>query len=258
MTWFASWSGCWSGSRFGERQSRAAGVFHCVTCRPSAGRIAAPGLGDRLRPVETLASGVAHRLTIVGCLAFAPDSPWQPAFGVGHARAASVSVVPECRPLSVEYPAAQVVFESPAVAVGQHEESLAEVRRPDLGRAEQTPLRIEPERGKVAEDVGEPKANVARDVLEEGEGGSALVDDPSHFGPEVALVGFSSPLAGEAEGLARVARSDEIHDSTPRAAIEGSQIVGDRSAIQLRRLHPRHEDGRGEGFPLDVANGAAS
>ncbi len=111
--------------------------------------------------------------------------------------------------------------------------SLAEVRRPDLGRAEQTPLRIEPERGKVDEDVGEPKANVARDVLEEDERGSALVDDPSHFGPEVALVAFAEALAGDAEGLARVARSDEIHDSTPRAAIEGSQIVGDRRAMDF-------------------------
>jgi len=56
------------------------------------------------------------------------------------------------------------------VAVGQHEESLAQLRGADLGRGEQTPLRIEPERGKVAKDVGEPKLNVPRHVLEEDEG----------------------------------------------------------------------------------------
>lgn len=179
------------------------------------------------------------------------------AHGVGHILTASVSVVPLCRPLSVEYAAAPDEALSPAVALGQHEEPFALVRRPNLGRGEQAPFRIEPELGKVAKHLGEPKANVTRDVLEEDEGGSALVDDASDFGPEVSLVGLSSPLAGDGEGLARVASSDEIHDATPRSAVEGSEIVGDRSAIQLRRFHPVHEDGRGEGVPLDIAHGAA-
>lgn len=235
-------------------------MFHCVTCRPSAGRIAAPGLGERLRPVETLASGVAHRAA-----SFASCAPWSTCRGecvrscavaVGQSLTASVRLVPACiTPVVVECrpdEAASVV-----AAVGQHEEPLAQVRRPDLGRAEQTPLRIEPERGKVAKHVGEPKVNVPWDVLEEGERSAALVEDASHFGPQVALIGVAESLTGDAEWLARVARSDEIHDATPRSAVEGSEIVGDRSAIQLRRFHPGHEDGRGEGLALDVAHGAA-
>lgn len=141
--------------------------------------------------------------------------------------------------------------------MGQHEESLALVRRAHLGRGEQTPLRIEPELGKVAKHLGEPKAKVPGDVLKEDERGAALVDDASHLGPQVALVALSELLAGDAEGLARVARNDEINAATPLSAAEGAEIVGDRSAIQLRRFHPGHEDGRGEGFPLDVAHGAA-
>jgi hypothetical protein len=48
--------------------------------------------------------------------------------------------------------------------------------------------------------------------------------------------------------------SDEIHCPTPRSAVEGCEIVPDRSAIQGRFFHPRHEDGRGKGVPLDVTD----
>jgi hypothetical protein len=177
--------------------------------------------------------------------------------GVANIRTASVSVVPECRPLSVEYAAAPEDALSFAVAVGHAEQSLAAMRGANVVRSEQTPLSIEPELGKVAKYLAEPKAKVARDVLEEGERGSALVEDASDFGPQVALVALPEPLAGDAEWLARVARSDEIHAATPRSAVEGSEIVPDRSLIHGLVAHPGHEDGRGEGVPLDVAHGAA-
>ena len=59
------------------------------------------------------------------------------AAGVGHVAnlAASVNVVPECRPLSVEYPAAPLERESSRVGVGQpdgtEEEALPDVRSAD-------------------------------------------------------------------------------------------------------------------------------
>jgi hypothetical protein len=143
------------------------------------------------------------------------------------------------------------------VAVGQHEEPLASVRRSHVGRSKTRPFRIEPALGKLGKDVGEPKRNVSRDVLEEHERGFALVDDSSHVRPEMPLVGVAATLAGDAERLTGIPCSDEIHDSAPRLAVEGREIVPDRSAIQGRVFHPRHEHGRGEGFPLDEANGAA-
>jgi len=164
--------------------------------------------------------------------------------------------VPECRPLSVEYAAAPELFASPLVAVGQDEQPFASMRGSDIGRAEHTPLRIEPERGKVGKNVGEPKRNVPCDVLEEPERCAGLVEDSSDVRPEVALVVGAEPSPGDAERLARVAARDEIHASTPRSSVEGSQVRPDRSRIQGRVFHPGHEDGRGEGFPLDVANGA--
>lgn len=144
------------------------------------------------------------------------------------------------------------------MGVGQAEQPFSLMRRPHAGRAEHVPFRIEPEVGKVAKDFGEPKRQVPADVFEEDEGGLALADDASHLGPEVSLVLFRSSLAGGAERLARVARSDEIHDTTPRSAVEGSEIVGDRSAIHVRVFHPCHEDARREGVALDVTNGPRS
>lgn len=207
--------------------------------------------------------GVGHRCTLV-----ASDSPPSPLItcgaltsashdrGVGHPRAASVSVVPECRPLSVEYANAPEEAASFAVAVGQDEESLTLVRGSNVGRGEQTPLRIEPEFGKVGKHFGEPKRKVSSDVLEEREGGGDLFEDPPDLGPEVAFVVCASSLPRCAERLARVPAANEIHRSTPCAAIEGAEIVEDRSAIQARFFHPGHEDGRGERVPLDVAHGA--
>ena len=70
----------------------------------------------------------------------------------------------------------------------------------------------------------------------------------------MARVSFAKPSASGTEWLARVTRSDEIHDSTPRAAVEGREIVPDRSAIQGLVFHPRHEICRRVCFPLDVTD----
>lgn len=78
------------------------------------------------------------------------------------------------------------------------------------------------------------------------------------MGPKISRVLLLLSLACGRERLARVARRDEIHDSTPRAAIEGREIVPDRSRIQGLFFHPRHEAGRSVGFPLDMAHSSIS
>lgn len=47
-----------------------------------------------------------------------------------------------------------------------------------------------------------------------------------------------------------------MNDSTPRLAVEGGNVVPDRSRLQGLVLHPRHEEGRCEGFPLNMTNNA--
>jgi hypothetical protein len=96
------------------------------------------------------------------------------------------------------------------------------------------------------------------DVLEEDRGGLALSDDADELGPQGAFVVVTFELAGKAVRLARQARSDEIHDAAPRAAVEGRKIVPNRRWLQGRFFHPGHESGCGVGFPLDVTHHAVA
>lgn len=145
-------------------------------------------------------------------------------------------------------------FASFAVAVGQDEEPPSPLGRSDISRREQIPLRIEPEVGQVSEDVSESPSNESWNVLQEDEARSRIANDPGDGRPYPPIVFEPSASAGVGPGLAGEPRSDEIHRSTPRSAVEGLEVVPDRSRIQGLVLHPRHEDGRGEGFPLDVAH----
>jgi hypothetical protein len=145
-----------------------------------------------------------------------------------------------------------------ASAVGQHEYSLSSVRRSDIGRAYSCPLRIEPEAGKIGEPPPEPigMSKSAADVFQKQERRSRVNSDSPHERPEVALVLRSKLLARNGERRAGESRSNEIHRATPRASVECSKVSPDRSRIQPLVCHPRHEDGRCEGVPLDIQNGA--
>jgi hypothetical protein len=147
--------------------------------------------------------------------------------------------------------------ESFDVGVGQEPEPTALVRGPNARRGEDTPLRIEPERGKIACDVVEPSDwNNEGAVLHEDDSRSHVSDDPLCIGPEVAIVVKTQLGPGRRERLAGEAGSDEIHSATPRSAVEGREIVPHRSWIQGLVLHPSHENGRREGFPLNSSHGS--
>jgi hypothetical protein len=111
---------------------------------------------------------------------------------------------------------------------------------------------------KVSHDVSETKGEMAWDVLKEAPFRSDFVDDPGNVWPKVAGVGFSLSETAEREGLAWIPGRDEMNLAAPRAAVEGSEIVPDRSRSQGRVCHPRHEGGRGETVSLDIAHGAIS
>lgn len=162
-----------------------------------------------------------------------------------------------CRPLFVEYPAATEDFASPAVVVGQDEESVPAVSRPNVGSSQASPRAQEPEGVKVRNDLRSTQGEVSSDVLEEDEGGTALSDDPQYLGPEVTFIALAETRACKGEWLAGVSRCDEIHASTPCCRVEGSQVIPYRSETQRRVRHPTHEAGRSVGFPLDVADSAA-
>lgn len=64
----------------------------------------------------------------------------------------------------------------------------------------------------------------AADVFDKHAPRAGLHDNSASFGPEISLVVFPKFFTGEAVWLARDSANDEIHDSTPWAAAEGSDI----------------------------------
>jgi hypothetical protein len=130
--------------------------------------------------------------------------------------------------------------------------------RARFSRREQARLCRVAQAGKVPGDVGKSQSDVPFDVLAEDPPRRDLVDDARDFGPQVAGIVDTTPLAGLAEGLAWIAGSDDMNAATPRAAVKGSQVVPDRRLTQGLVFHPGHESGRSVGFPLDECHSAIS
>lgn len=143
-----------------------------------------------------------------------------------------------------------------ALPAAEREQSLAPVRRADLRRREEARRNSVAQTDQVSGDFGKAEAQMMRDVFEKDEGRRAFAHDPRDVRPQVPRVIQSVPAAGERERLARIARMDEVHAATPGSAVEGRDVVPHRRRTQRRVFHPRHEDGRGIGFPFDVTNSA--
>lgn len=92
------------------------------------------------------------------------------------------------------------------------------------------------------------------DVFKQAPARFDLFNDAGNIWPEVAWVIRAGAVAGHREGLAGIAASDEIHVVTPRATVEGFNIIPDRRVVKGLVSHPCHEGGRGCGFPLDDTN----
>ena len=77
-------------------------------------------------------------------------------------------------------------------------------------------------------------------------------------GPEVAPVELALLAPGHGVRLARDAANEPIHEATPRAAVEGADIVPHRTFSQYSRLKRRDQVRHGEGFPLHHNDGASA
>jgi len=172
------------------------------------------------------------------------------ALGVGQSRRSSVRFPPLDRVPEQARGVGQFV----PVADGEDEQPLSLVGRADFRRREEACRKAVAHADQSAGDFGEAEAEMMGDILEEDEGRIDLTDDPGDMRPEVTRVVRAPALARDRERLARIARSDDVHRATPRAAVEAGNVVPDRSLIQGRVFHPRHESGCGEGFPFDMAH----
>jgi len=145
-----------------------------------------------------------------------------------------------------------------AVTVGKDEEPFTLVRRTDFRRRKEACRKSVAHIDQSCGDFGKAEAEMMGDVFEKDERGVDFADNAGDVGPEVPGVFRAEALACQRERLARVARREDIHRAAPRSAVESGNIVPDKCVIQCRVFHPRHEKGRGVGFPFDMAHSSIS
>jgi len=133
----------------------------------------------------------------------------------------------------------------------EDEQPLSLVACADFLRCEQSRRNLVTQAFKVCGDLCKSEAEVAGHVFEKYDWWFNFANDSMDLGPKVSRIVLSTTFAGDAERLARVARSEAIHDSTPRTAIEGSQIRPQRRLSQAARFHSRRQVLAGERFPFD-------
>jgi hypothetical protein len=176
------------------------------------------------------------------------------ALGVGHSRNNSVRLPPLDRVPEQARGVGQLV----AFPMGKDEEPLALVGRTDFRRREEARRKAVAHADQSSGDFGKSEAEMMGDILEEHEGWLDLSDDAGDMRPKMAWVVRAPAFARDGERLTRIARSDDVHRAAPPAAVEGSNVVPDRCRIQGRLFHPCHENGRGVGFPFDMAHSSIS
>jgi hypothetical protein len=88
-----------------------------------------------------------------------------------------------------------------------------------------------------ASDFVIPSREHAADVFDEHEPSPGLDDDAARCAPQIPLVETPSLPAGNTVRLARDTTNEAVHRSTPRLAVEGSDIAPNRSFSQSARRH---------------------
>jgi hypothetical protein len=176
------------------------------------------------------------------------------ALGVGHIRNNSVRFPPLERVPEQARGVGQVI----PLADGKNEEPFAPMGRTDFRRSEEARRKPVAHADQSCGDFGEAEAEMMGDVFEEHEGRFDLADDPGDMRPEMAGILGTETLPRQGERLARISRREDVHCAAPRAAVEGGNVVPHRRVIQGRIFHPRHEKGRGVGFPFDMAHSSIS
>src|SRR5258708_106105 len=108
-----------------------------------------------------------------------------------------------------------------------------------------TPLRIEPQRGKISEyAIKSSSRSEAWHILKEYEGRLDFADDSGDGRPDPAFIFDAELLSGSTPRLAREARSNAVHGSAPLACAEVLKISAqNRRWLQARLRHPGQEKG---------------
>jgi hypothetical protein len=133
------------------------------------------------------------------------------------------------------------------------------MRSAGVGSSHNSPDRIIPQRGKVAEYSVKPPRSEHWAVLHEREPGLYLANDPGHLGPQSASLSVKSvTLSGNADVLAGEASGNDVNVSPPWLAIERSHIVPHGEGWQHSVPLPGKQDAPWVGSKFNSADGAPS
>jgi hypothetical protein len=142
--------------------------------------------------------------------------------------------------------------------VGQNEQSLTPHRISGFGRAEYSDRNAAAQSLQSRDCDGKLSVGVPRHVLAEESMSPAGVEDVDGAVEQPAVVEFAAALSCDRVSLARVARSDDIHASTPSCAVEGSSVRPDRRVMKPPRFHRRDQACGCSCFPLHVTDASDS
>lgn len=110
------------------------------------------------------------------------------------------------------------------------------MRGTDVGRRYTVPIRIEPERGQVCENVAHSSNKETWHVLQQCEPGSKVANASCELGPEVPLVIGAESLSGDTPRLTRESAGDEV--GSLNVAIDLGDVAEVRHVGPVLREHP--------------------
>jgi hypothetical protein len=133
------------------------------------------------------------------------------------------------------------------------------VRGANIGRGNNSPFRIVPERGKVTEHPVESSRNESWAVFNECEAGSYFANDAGHFVPHPAALAVESfPCPGDADVLAWEAARYHVNKASPRSSVKGANVIPNRERREHAVILSGEQYACWVGFPLDSADGSPS
>lgn len=144
-------------------------------------------------------------------------------------------------------------------ASGENPHAVPLVRSADVGRAEHTPLRIEPHAGKVFENDVEPSRSEMRAVFDEDKFRRNLRDDSRELAPEPRLLaGESTAITSARDVLTRESTADDVDEPAPRLAVKSDNVIPDRKPREDAIALSGEQHAAAVGINLDSADGHVS
>jgi hypothetical protein len=172
--------------------------------------------------------------------------------GVGHFTANESGVPPCAYGLLRE-------LVSLATGVGHKPESVALMRRPNIGSSQHRPSAVIPERGQVTEHSSESPSNDCWTVLHEDEARSNVANDPCHVRPHPrSLAVDAGALSGDADVLTGKPARYHVNKASPRSSVKSSNVIPNRESREQAVILSGKQNACGVGLPLNGAHGSPS